>query len=154
MARRSLICTFVLGLVLASTGSVHAAGSLGTLLDEIAPPREVAEGGVVIDAWVERTGTTPEIVITLRPEGAVKLVADPGITVTPVGISSAQWLTDMPQDRVDEGQDYFDQPPMLRLPFAAEDGQPIELRIDYAYCIIDYQCLFGEETLSVATRTP
>jgi hypothetical protein len=39
----------------------------------------------------------------------------------------------------------------VRLPFSATDHEPVELLIEYAYCVVDYQCFFGEETLTVAT---
>jgi len=45
-------------------------------------------------------------------------------------------------------------PRPLRLPFTADDQWPIGLRVEYAYCVVDYQCGRHEETLSVAASPP
>jgi hypothetical protein len=55
---------------------------------------------------------------------------------------------------VDPERDYFDPPAMVRLPFTAEDDQPVQLLVEYAYCFVDFQCFFGEEELTIATATP
>ena len=49
--------------------------------------------------------------------------------------------------------EYFTPPASLRLPFRASDDQPLEILVEYAYCVVDYQCFFGEQTLTVATRS-
>ena len=36
----------------------------------------------------------------------------------------------------------------------AEDGKPVEAGVEYAYCLVDYQCLFGEAKVSVPTQPP
>jgi hypothetical protein len=40
----------------------------------------------------------------------------------------------------------------MRLPFRAETAQPLEILVEDAYCVVDYQCFFGEELLTVAAR--
>jgi hypothetical protein len=55
---------------------------------------------------------------------------------------------------VDPDQAYFDDPPILRLPFDGGDGKPVKASVEYAYCLVDYQCLFGEATVSAATGAP
>ena len=62
------------------------------------------------------------------------------------------WLTELPYRRVD---------PAIRVLHPARDAcacrsrraadGPVELLVEYAYCVVDFQCFFGEETLTVAT---
>ena len=53
---------------------------------------------------------------------------------------------------VEAGRDYFAAPPTIRVPFAGEDGKPVEAEVEYAYCLVDYQCLFGETKVSAPTQ--
>ena len=55
----------------------------GDLLDRLGPAK-APEGSVEVLGWVERSPAGAELVVTLVPKGEVKLVADPGVTVTPV----------------------------------------------------------------------
>ena len=43
-------------------------------------------------------------------------------------------------------------PASVRLPFRAGSQGPLEIRVEYAYCVVDYQCFFGEEVLTVSAR--
>ena len=131
----------------------QAGEPLSTLLGQIAPAKAPA-GSVEVLSWVERNGTRPELVVTLVPKGQVKLVADPGVTVTPVARSGVTWSAPAASSAVEPGHDYFREPPTLRLPFTAEDGKPVEAGVEYAYCLVDYQCLFGEAKVSVPTQPP
>ncbi len=149
------------GAILAALGAIGlvpaaiAAGSgpetpLDQLIEQFnagAPEHD----GVQIDGWVERGPDGPAVVVTVAPRGGVKLVADPGITVTPTERPGVQWLDPLPQRKVEPGHDYFTPPATVRLPFTASDDRPVELRVEYAYCVVDFQCFLGEETLSVAT---
>ncbi len=92
--------------------------------------------------------------VAVAPRGGVRLVADPGITVTPVQRPGVQWRGPLPQRKIEPGVDYFTPPATVRLPFTSSDDGPVELRVEYAYCVVDFQCFLGEETLSVATRAP
>ena len=107
--------------------------------------------GVQIDGWVERGPDGPAVVVAVAPRGGVKLVADPGITVTPAERPGIEWRGPLPRRKVEPGVDYFTPPATVRLPFTASDARPVELRVEYAYCVVDFQCFLGEETLSVAT---
>jgi len=141
--------------VLGKTGPAPAQQpSLDDLLQEFDAQAPEAPGGVRLDAWIETHDTGKEVVVVVTPEGEVKLVADPGITVTPAARLGVAWQTPLPHRMVDTGRDYFDPPAMVRLPFTIEDEQPIELLVEYAYCLVDYQCFFGEEELTVATVDP
>ena len=91
--------------------------------------------------------------IVLEPQGEFKLVADPGITVTPTAQPGVEWLVPLPYRYVDPDTSYFIPPAALRLPFRADAGQPLELLVEYAYCVVDYPCFFGEELLTVAARS-
>jgi hypothetical protein len=130
-------------LLLASTlaaGPAMAQAELQSLLDGLAPERP-PEGRVEVQGWLERDGERAELVVTLLPHGAAKLVADPGITVTPLNGAGP------PLELVDPSRDYLAEPPLLRLPLPGHSGGPVVARVDYAYCLVDYQCLFGEATV-------
>lgn len=109
------------------------------------------QSGVLVEGRVENGPRGAELVVVIEPQGAIKLIADPGITVTPTARPGIAWLTELPYRRVDPAIDYFAPPATLRLPFTATDDQPVELLVEYAYCVVDFQCFFGEETLTVAT---
>ena len=109
------------------------------------------QDGATVDGWVENGPGGTELVVRIEPRGAVKLIADPGITVTPTARPGIAWQTELPYRRVDPAIQYFTPPATLRLPFTAEDAGPVELLVEYAYCVVDFQCFFAEETLTVAT---
>lgn len=153
--------TWLTGLVgvisaLASSGASAANQEVtpaDRALDELierfgAPPRTAPEGDVDLDAWIEREGEAREVVVVIDPQGETKLVADPGITVTPIEQPGITWLTPLPHRHVDPTRDYFEPPAAVRLPFSGDDGLPIELQVEYAYCVIDFQCFFGEQSVT------
>lgn len=115
-----------------------------------APPEP--EGKVNLAAWVERTVAGRAVVIVLEPEGETKLNADPGILVTPEDDQAIRWQVPVPYHRIDQAIAYFEPPMTVRLPFSGDSDRPIRLLVEYAYCIVDYQCFFGEETLTVTAR--
>ena len=110
------------------------------------------EDGVEIDAWTETGAEGSELVIVIAPRGETKLVADPGITVTPTPRAGVEWRTPLPHRKVDPAIDYFTPPATLRLPFTSSDHQPLELLVEYAWCVVDFQCFFGERSLTVAAE--
>ncbi len=129
------------------------AQSLDGLLQQFDEGAPTAAGSVSLDAWVEEgPNGGREVVIVLAPAGKAKLIADPGITVTPIQRAGVEWQLPLPHRHVDSQIDYFAHPPAVRLPFIASDGLPLELHVEYAWCFVDYQCFFGEETLRVANR--
>jgi hypothetical protein len=156
------LCMVAMMLGALAAGSVPALaappeGSSPTLDRLLQPFQESAprpEAEVRLDAWVEAGSDGPEVVVRIEPEGRTKLIADPGITITPSEREGLRWRIAMPYRHVDATIDYLPGPAALHLPFNVDDQQPIELLVEYAYCIVDYQCFFGEETLSVATRLP
>lgn len=154
----ALVCaaTLLVGPAAAQQSEVRSLDQLIQQFNAGGPavPGSPGENGVRVDGWVETGPDGQELVVVIEPEGEIKLVADPGITVTPTERSGVEWLTPLPHHYVDAGTDYFVPPATVRLPFRASDGQPIELRVDYAYCLVDFQCFFGEETLTVATTAP
>ena len=107
-------------------------------------------GSVRVDAWTEPGQESNALVVVVEPRGKFKLVADPGITVTPTARPGVEWLVSLPYRHVDTGVEYFTPPASLRLPFRTSDNQPLEILVEYAYCVVDYQCFFGEQTLTVA----
>lgn len=142
-------------LALVATGAMGnaawAAEPLEALLDQLAP-RKAPQGSVEVTSWIERGDGGSELVVQLVPKGQVKLVADPGVTVTPLPRAGIAWSADAPVSEVDPSRDYFTTPPTLRVPFSGEDGKPVEAAVEYAYCLVDYQCLFGEAKVSAPTQ--
>jgi hypothetical protein len=153
MPRRARTFAVALAAALPAVEGAAAAEPLSALLGQIAPAK-TPEGTVDVVGWVERDGTKPELVVTLIPKGRVKLVADPGVVVTPVARDGVEWAAAQPVSRVDGSRSYFAEPPTIRLPFAGEDGKPVEAAVEYAYCLVDYQCLFGEARVSAPTQPP
>lgn len=131
-----------------------AADPLGQLLERAAPGGPTAAEAVIVHGWIERGGTHPEVVVQLRAEPPARLVADPGITVGATPRDGLAWLISLPHHVFESGRAYFDDGAVVRLPFVAEDGHPIALQIDYAWCLTDLICLFGEAEVVVSTRAP
>ncbi len=157
MARRgALVVALALlwgsGEVAAQSTPLPGAAGIDGLLDQFRADAPEQQGSVRLSAWIEENEGTTEVVVLFEPEGKTKLVADPGITVTPTERSGVEWLIPSPVREVDPTTDYFTPPAMVRLPVRISDGEPVEVRVEYAYCVIDFQCFFGEETLTVATR--
>lgn len=139
----------VLAAALVASAPARAEDAVGTLLGRLAPP--APQGTVKLLSWVEEADRGAELVITFIPEGGVKLVADPGVTVTPVARDGIAWTGAVPLHHARAGLDYFAPPLTLRLPFTGGDGRPVDAAVEYAYCVVDQQCLFGQATVSAAT---
>ncbi len=143
---------------MAGQAQAETSGAPATLpLDQLIQSFNAAapmQDGVTVEGWVEDGPAGAEVVVRLAPRGAVKLIADPGITITPRARTGVDWRTELPYRRIDPATEYFAPPATVRLPLAASDGGPVELLVEYAYCVVDFQCFFGEETLTVATGTP
>jgi hypothetical protein len=145
------ITTVLAGDARAGHGPAHAA-ELDRLIEQFdggAPP---AGGSVHLDAWIEDGGERDQVVVVVEPRGEFKLVADPGITVTPTAQPGVEWLVPLPHRHVDSERPYFTPPATVRLPFRADGAAPLEILVEYAYCVVDYQCFFGEQVLRVAAR--
>jgi len=148
----SAICVLVMVPALAQSAET-AGPALKQLIERFnagAPELD----GVEIDAWTESGPEGSELVIVIAPRGETKLVADPGIIVTPTARAGVEWRTPLPHRKIDPAIDYFTPPATLRLPFTSSDHQPLEFLVEYAWCVVDFQCFFGEQTLTVATRLP
>lgn len=110
------------------------------------PPAQVA-----VEGWVERGSRGQrELVIVLDPGGETKLNADPGITVTPAAGDPVSWQVALPYRHTDPSIDYFEPTATVRMPFEGDAAGPIRVMVEFAYCVVDYQCFFGEEELTVA----
>jgi hypothetical protein len=133
-----------------SAADVDPRTDLDRLIEQFDAGARKTVGSVHLDAWIERDPEGSEVVVVLEPQGEFKLVADPGITVTPTAQPGVEWLVPLPYRYVDPEATYFTPPAAVRLPFRANGGQPLELLVEYAYCVVDYQCFFGEELLTVA----
>ena len=134
--------------------SAGAAEPLADLLGQLAPAK-APQGSVEVVGWVERNAGGSELVVTFVPRGQVKLVADPGVLVRPLPREGVTWAVPETASRADApGEAYFAEPPTLRVPFAGGDGQPVEAAVEYAYCLVDYQCLFGEAKVSALAPPP
>ncbi len=144
---------------LATIGIATAAGgqSLEELIQKFHNDAPQREAEVRIDAWIEpgADGDQPNtLVITLQPDGETHLNADPGITVTPADQPGLDWELALPHRHQDLSVTYFDPPATITMPFTGIVGQPVEVLVEYAYCFVDFQCFFGEETLRVDMAAP
>ena len=152
VCRAVRVGTVVLGALLAGPAQgADQAVEVDRLLKQFEPGAPQTKGSVRVDAWTETGRESDALVVVLEPQGAFKLVADPGITVTPSARPGIEWLVPLPYRYVDAELQYFAPPASLRLPFRASDDQSLEILVEYAYCVVDYQCFFGEQTLTVAT---
>jgi hypothetical protein len=131
---------------------VAPSPELDRLIEQFNAGARQTAGSVQLDAWIEGNPERSEVVVVLEPQGKFKLVADPGITITPTPQPGVEWLVPLPYRQVDPDIPYFSPPAAVRLPFRADTEQPLELLVEYAYCVVDYQCFFGEELLTVAAR--
>ena len=147
---------------LAAIGMVTAASaqtakpSLEELIQQFQSEEPVREAEVTLDAWIERgenDGQPHNLVITLQPDGDTRLNADPGITVTPAD-QGLDWQQALPHRHQDFSIPYFEPPATITMPFTGTIGQPVEVLVEYAYCFVDFQCFFGEETLRVDMKAP
>ena len=122
------------------------------LIEQFNAGARQTNGSVRLDAWIEAGRESDALVVVVEPRGEFKLVADPGITVTPTAQPGVEWLVPLPHRHVDPENPYFTPPASVRLPFRATHEQPLEVLVEYAYCVVEYQCFFGEEVLTVAAR--
>jgi hypothetical protein len=138
----------------AATDPVSGARPLDALIERFeATPQLLPRAEVRLEAWIESEGGERWVVVSIEPEGETKLIADPGITVAPVARPGITWLVPLPHRHVDPAREYFEPLAAVRLPFSGDDSLPIELDVEYAYCVVDYQCFFGKETVTAALRT-
>ena len=149
----TVFSVFAFILVIAS-GSARGQDLLGSLIEQAGTTKLQPNGSVEVLSWIDRSNSAPALVVSFATEGDVKLVADPGIVVEPLGRNGLTWDSPEPVEKKTVGLDYFSAPPVIKLPFAEEDGEPIEARVEYAYCFVDYQCLFGEQIVSAGTKKP
>jgi hypothetical protein len=145
------ITTVLAGAARAGHGPAPAA-ELERLLEQFDGGASPSEGSVHLDAWIEPGTERDQVVVVVEPRGDFKLVADPGITVTPTAQPGVEWLVPLPHRHVDSERPYFTPPATVRLPFRADGAAPLEILVEYAYCLVDYQCFFGEEVLRVAAH--
>ena len=143
--------TVFLGTMLAGPAqAADQAADVDRLIEQFNAGAPPTNGSVRVDAWTETGRGSDALVLVIEPRGEFKLIADPGITVTPTARQGVEWLVPLPYRHLDTELEYFTPPASLRLPFRASDDQPLEILVEYAYCVVDYQCFFGEQTLTVA----
>lgn len=154
-AARRHLASVAVALGCLSAAGPAAAEAVSELLARVGPKAPAsAAGDVDVLAWVEsERGYDRTLVITFATRGDAKLVADPGVSATPGAGSGITWAADTPTTLTIAGQGYFGAPPVLRLPFRSAAGDAVEAQVDYAYCLIERQCLFGAETVRVELGT-
>lgn len=149
----ALACLVTLALP-ATAGAQAQKPSLEELIQQFQSEAPQREAEVEIDAWIEAgDGDSNTLVITLQPDGDTQLNADPGITVTPAD-QGLDWQVALPHRHQDFSVTYFEPPATIAMPFTGRIGQPVEVFVEYAYCFVDFQCFFGEETLRVEMKAP
>ena len=137
---------------LGAADQAEAQPDLDRLIEQFDAGARQTNGSVHLDAWIESGRESDALIVVLEPRGEFKLVADPGITVTPTEQAGVEWLVPLPHRLVDDEVQYLPAPASVRLPFRATGEQPLEVLVEYAYCVVEYQCFFGEELLTVAAR--
>ena len=144
-AARNVWAVVVTAYLAVVTPQAMAGGSIQELLDRVAGPRNAPAGRVDVAASIENSPAGSDLLVTLTAVDGVKLVADPGITVTPVKRAGLTWQN--PTGLTDSGSEasYFSSPREIRLPFKVTDAGEVEANVTYAYCIVREQCLFGEK---------
>lgn len=150
-----IACGLAMGaLGVAGAGAEEAASEveLDRLIQQFNVSTPSTDGSVHLDAWIETGAERDEVVVVLEPRGEFKLVADPGITVTPTEQPGVEWLVPLPHRLVNPQIQYFTPPASIRLPFRGGGDAPLDILVEYAYCVVDYQCFFGEQTLTVSAR--
>jgi hypothetical protein len=156
MSRRVLRAALVAVVGALGAHAVEAAEQvrpeLDRLIEQFNAGARQTDGSVELDAWIEAGPDSDALVVVVEPRGEFKLVADPGITITPTEQPGVAWLVPLPHRHVDPEAQYFTPPASVRLPFRADHAQPLEVLVEYAYCVVEYQCFFGEEVLTVTTR--
>lgn len=148
-ARLHPAALIALGTLVASSGAVADGNDLDTLLDQYRADAPPAQGSVRLDGWVQGEGEAQRLVVVLEPEGETKLVADPGITLTPVAMPGVRYEEPLPHRTFDPSRDYLDAPATVELRVSGLDGAPVDVTVEYAYCLVNWQCFFGEETLTL-----
>ena len=114
------------GTTAALAESQQAPVPLDQLIERFNATAPEVEDGVRLDAWVEQGAGGRQLVVLVEPKGETKLIADPGITVTPIEQVGVEWLVPLPHRHVDPAIEYFEPPAAIRLPFATDDerGSP------------------------------
>jgi hypothetical protein len=129
------------GVALAQSGGTGLLEGLGRDAPEQA-------GSVDAVAWIERAADGSALVIQLVPRGGARLVADPGIVASGVTSPGLAWAAEEVKLQ-ESGVSYFATPPVVRLPFQGQVPS-VTARVEYAYCIVDWQCLFGDAVVTAA----
>ncbi|MEO1016470.1 MAG: hypothetical protein AAFY56_02075 [Pseudomonadota bacterium] len=129
--------------------SFVSAQDLQVLLDQIASPNSMADDPVDVRAHVTALGGQ-ELIVTIDPAEDIRLVADPGISITLLTSAGVRWLSDGPVLFQDPSIEYFKGNTIVTVPFEAMAGTIVEARVEYAYCIVGQQCLFGEASIEVS----
>ncbi|HMR32486.1 MAG TPA: hypothetical protein PKA13_15515 [Geminicoccaceae bacterium] len=142
---RPLLAGLALAVLL---GTAARAAELKALLDQLAPPPATQQGRVDVTGWLETSPQGTDLVVTLTPRGVARLAADPGIVVTPLARPDGE-APGEPVELVDPNLGYLTEPPVLRVPLPRHDGGEVEAQVDYAYCLVSSQCLFGEAVVRV-----
>jgi hypothetical protein len=154
-AVRTLLAALAIPLLFAAGAGASATEDVGSLLRDLglaAPAKK--EGRVQVLARIERRDGGAMLVVDFLPEGDAKLVADPGITVVAVDADGVRWPAGTEARAVLPGTSYFETPPEVRLPVEAGAGTLVEADVDYAWCLVGWQCLFGNERVRVVVPEP
>ena len=74
---------------------------------------------------------------------------DPGTTFEVAANSSVDWDVTMPAEMRDPAGGYWTTQQFFRMPFSGPAPSLVEGTLTFAYCIKDYQCIFGTEELTI-----
>ncbi len=151
MRRRALLLLSA-ALPVLPAAAARAVSDVEGLLGDLLAPRE-PEGRVVVSARIEPAGDHLALVVDVRPLGDAKLVADPGSVLQAEEVDGITWLA-REVKAVEPGRSYFDGAVTLTLPFRASGPGEVRARLDYAWCLVGFQCLFGRERVRLPLPAP
>lgn len=144
---RGVLVALAISLAVFSGARAQEVGELLSGLGFAVPPKE---GQVRVVARLEVTPAGGVLRLEFVGEGDARLVADPGITVTGLASETVRWPEGAEVRAVVPGQLYFPEPPRILLPVEAVPGATVEADVAYAWCLVGWQCRFGNERVRLA----
>ncbi len=145
---------FALLLLLWAAAPARAASDLDGLLGGLAGPASGGRGEIRVEERILDADGRRELVVRLVPTGDAKLIADPAASIEVVEASGVRWPEGTRAETPPADADYFPGPVTLRLPFEQTGPGAIEVRVEYFWCFVDWQCFLGEKRVTRELSAP
>ena len=144
----------VLLLLLAMLAPARAASDLEGLLGDLGGPAGGGRGEVRVEDRLLLDGRRGELVVRLVPTGDAKLIADPGASIEVMEASGVRWPEGRRAVTPPADTDYLPGGVTLRLPFERTGAGAIDVRLEYFWCYVGWQCFLGEKRIRRALPVP